>query len=75
MPRRRRTDCGEELKRLRWTEQTLEQRPKIDTKKVAVTARVRQETAMMAAWIAQRLRMGTKAHLTHLLYWNKRKGK
>ena len=66
---------GEELKRLRWTEQTLEQRPKGDTKKVAVAERVRQETTMTAAWIAQRLRMGTKTHLTHLLYWNKRKGK
>ena len=40
---------GEELKRLRRTEQTREQRPKGDTKKVAVAERVRQETTMTAA--------------------------
>ncbi len=31
---------------------------------------LRQETTMTLAWIAQALRMGTKTHLSHLLYWH-----
>ena len=31
--------------------------------------RLRRETTMTLAWIAQRLQMGTKTHLAHLLYW------
>jgi hypothetical protein len=34
--------------------------------------RLLRETTMTLAWIAERLRMGTKAHLSHLLYWQKR---
>ena len=29
---------------------------------------------MSLAWIAQRLHMGTKTHLSHLLYWQNRNG-
>jgi putative transposase len=65
----------EELSRLRWTQQMLETRPKGDIKKIKIARRLRSETTMTAAWIAQRLRMGTKTHLHHLLYWNARDGK
>jgi hypothetical protein len=34
--------------------------------------RVRRETTMTLARIAERLQMGTKTHLSHLLYWQKR---
>jgi hypothetical protein len=33
------------------------------------------ETTMTLTWIAGRLRMGTKAHLVHLLYWDSRQKK
>ena len=29
---------------------------------------------MTQAWIAERLHMGTRTHLAHLLYWRNRKG-
>jgi REP element-mobilizing transposase RayT len=66
---------GEELKRLRWTEATLEQRRKGDAKKVGIARRLRSETTMTLGWIAERLRMGTKTHLVHLLYWDSRQKK
>jgi hypothetical protein len=37
--------------------------------------RLRRETTVTLAWIAERLQMGTKTHLAHLLYWNERGGK
>jgi hypothetical protein len=42
-------------------------------KKLKMALRLRQESTMTTAWIAQRLQMGTKSHLTHLLYWEARK--
>jgi hypothetical protein len=36
---------------------------------------LRQETTMMLSWIADRLQMGTRTHLAHLLYWHKEAGK
>ena len=45
-----------------------------DAKKVKITLRLRQETTMTLAWIAQQLEMGTKSHLPHLLYWQIQKG-
>jgi hypothetical protein len=30
---------------------------------------LRREITMTLAWVAARLQMGTKSHLTHLLYW------
>jgi len=59
-----------ELKRQRWTEQTLEQKRKGDPVKLEIARRLRRETTMTLAWIATRLRMGTKTHLAHLLYWD-----
>ena len=35
--------------------------------------RLRVETTVTLKWIAERLRMGTRCHLTHLLYWRNRK--
>jgi len=40
--------------------------------KVGIALRPRQETTMTLTWIAQRLQMGTKTHLSHLLYWQGR---
>jgi hypothetical protein len=62
----------EELKKRRWQPAVLEQRPKGDPEKVKIAQRMRCETTMTLAWIAQRLGMGTKTHLAHLLYWSKR---
>ena len=59
---------AEELKRRRWSEADLKKRPKGDGEKVAVAARLRAETTMTVGWIAERLGMGTRGHLNHLLY-------
>lgn len=63
---------AEELKKRRWKQEQLEQRPKGDGEKVKMAERLRCETTMTLAWIAERLGMGTKTHLAHLLYWKKR---
>ena len=62
----------EELKRWGWTAKTLEEKLKGDVKKVRLAQRLRRETTMTLEWIADRLRMGTKTHLSHLLYWDQR---
>ena len=59
---------AEELKRRRWKEKTLKTRPKGDPVKVALAARLRAETTMTVGWIAERLAMGTRGYLNHLLY-------
>jgi hypothetical protein len=59
----------EELKKLGWTEARLCERPKGDPEKLRVARALRQETTMTLGWIAQALYMGTKTHLSHLLYW------
>ena len=43
-----------------------------DPAKVKLAQRLRAETTMTLNWIAQRLQMGTKTHLAHLLYWETR---
>lgn len=58
----------EELERLGWSVTDLEGRPKGDARKVAIAARLRCETTMTLAWIAQRLRMGSPGHVACLLY-------
>jgi hypothetical protein len=60
---------AEELRRRRWKESTLADRRKGDAGKVAMARRLRAETTMTLGWIAERLQMGTKTHLAHLLYW------
>ncbi len=57
-----------ELKRRRWKEADLKTRPKGDATKVALAARLRAETTMTVGWIAERLGMGTRGYLNHLLY-------
>jgi len=65
---------GEELRRRRWTEATLGARNKGDVEKLKMAVRLRNETLVTVAWIAQRLRMGSVANVNTLLYqW--RRGK
>jgi putative transposase len=64
-----------ELKRRKWDAGTLAERRKGDPAKVAIARRLREETTMTLAWIAERLAMGTKTHLAHLLYWERRRSK
>ena len=62
----------EELKRGRWQKADLKNRPKGDLVKVALVERLRAETTTTVGWVAERLAMGTRGYLTHLLY---RRGK
>ena len=62
----------EELTKRKWKEQSLAARRKGDAEKVAIAQRLRRETTMTLAWIAERLQMGMKTHLAHLLYWKRR---
>ena len=64
---------AEELRRRQWTDRALEARRKGDPGKLAIARRLREETTMTMAWIAERLKMGTKTYLAHLFYWQHRK--
>jgi hypothetical protein len=59
-----------ELKKPRWTGADLIEQAKGDVEKIRVAKILRQETIMTLRWIAQALHMGTKTHLSHLLYWH-----
>jgi len=48
-------------------EPELERRRKGDPQKIKIALYLRQETRMTLAWVASRLKMGTKTHLAHLL--------
>jgi hypothetical protein len=62
----------EELRGWRWTEEDLAGRLKGDLKKVKLAARLRAETTMTVAWIAERLHMGTAGYVNNRLYrWRK----
>jgi REP element-mobilizing transposase RayT len=63
----------EQLRRLGWRELDLTAHRKGAPEKLEIASRLRKETTMTLAWIAQRLQMGTKTHLSHLLYWQQRK--
>ena len=63
---------AEALRRRRWREADLKKRQKGDPAKVAVAARLRAETTMTVGWIAERLGMGTRGHLNHLLYHHRK---
>ena len=65
---------AEELKRRRWNEADLKTRRKGDVAKVALAERVRRETTMTVGWIAERLQVGTRGHLNHLLYRRRKVG-
>ena len=60
------------MKKVGWRKEDLMQQAKGHVKKVEIASRLRQETTMTLQWIAERLNMGTKTHLAHLLYWRER---
>ena len=61
---------AQEMSRLGWTEAELISRLKNDSGKLAMAARVRQETTLPIKWIAARLQMGTSKSLKPiLLHW------
>ena len=56
----------------RWREAALATRAKGDAQKAKLAVRLRQETMMTAAWIAERLQMGSVANLhRRLSQWRK----
>lgn len=55
-----------------WTADELQSLPKGHPRKLELAMRLRAETSMTLRWIADRLRMGTSGHLSHLLYWQRR---
>ena len=57
----------EELAKLDWTEAELGRRRKGDAGKVRIARRLRAETTMTLAWMAQRLQMGVWTHVSNLL--------
>ena len=63
---------AQELRRRKWDAKHLAARSKGDPAKIAIARRLREDTTMTLAWIAQRLNMGTRTHLAHLLYWQRR---
>ena len=62
-----------ELKRKGWKQAELAARRKGDAFKVRLAQRLRAETTVTLKWISERLCMGTRGHLTHLLYWHQRR--
>ena len=65
---------AEDLKRGRWQEADLKTRPKGDPVKVTLAARLRAETTMTVGRIADRLVMGARGYLNHLLYRRRKLG-
>jgi len=55
-----------------WKEADLAKRLKGDPIKVKIALQLRAESVMTIEWIANRLQMGTRTHLNHLLYWHRR---
>ena len=65
---------AQELQLGRWQEADLKTRPKGDSVKVVLAARLRAETMMTVGWIAEGLAMGTRGYLNHLLYRRRKLG-
>ena len=63
---------GLELERQGWAQGDLRKRRKGDAFKVRLAEQLRAQTTVTMKWIAERLCMGTRGHLTHLLYWHGR---
>jgi REP element-mobilizing transposase RayT len=55
------------LQRLGWTELDLVDRPKSHPAKLQLAHQLRAQTTLSVAWVAQRLSMGSRAHLAWLL--------
>ena len=64
---RARRMIARELERLGWAESELTRQRKGDRHEVALARRLRAETTMSLAWIAQRLRMGSWSYVSNLL--------
>ena len=62
----------QELERQGWADGDLRMRRKADAFKVRLAGQLRALTTVTMKWIAERLCMGTRGHLTHLLYWHGR---
>ena len=62
----------QELERQGWADGDLRMRRKADAFKVRLAGQLRALTTVTIKWIAERLCMGTRGHLTHLLYWHGR---
>ena len=62
----------QELGIAKWTENQLRALRKGDPGKIRIARRLRAETTTTLQWIAARLHMGTRTHLSHLLYWSRR---
>jgi len=56
--------------RLGWAEPDLQGHRKGDGRKASIAARLRRETTMTLAWIAERLHMGAPGHVACLFYRN-----
>jgi hypothetical protein len=52
---------------LGWTELDLVDRPKSHPAKLQLAHQLRAQTTLSVAWVAQRLSMGSRAHLAWLL--------
>ena len=61
------------LKGLGWKPGDLVRSRKGAPEKVQIALRLRRETTMTLEWISKRLNMGTKTHLSHLLWHDKNK--
>ncbi len=66
-PERAQRMVAQELKRLGWDQGEWARRRKGDPHKVALARRLRVETTMSLAWIAERLRMGSWSYVSNLL--------
>ena len=55
------------LKRMGWSEADLKGRRKGEPRKVDLARKLRSQTTLPLAWIAERLSMGTRGHLAWLL--------
>ncbi len=64
----------EELKLGRWQEADLKTRPKGDSAKVVLAARLRADTTMTVGCVAESLAMGTRGYLNHILYRRRKLG-
>jgi len=58
----------EALRKRGWTVEDLKTRRKGDRFKVRLAAQLRTRTTVTVAWIAERLHMGARGHVTHLLH-------
>jgi hypothetical protein len=64
---------AEELVRRGWKKEELAKRRKGDKEKVKIALRLRSETPMTLAWIAEQLKMGTPGSLANSLRAAKQK--